>query len=745
MALPENAVSLLATLADLGVAPDLIEAAQELLQAHAAELGAWVEVAVWLRQQEQFQAALITYDAALRQFPNSHVLYSNRGYVLLTMELYEQALRDFARALEIQPDYARALSFSGAAYERMQQFDRAAECYRKALALTPQDAKSWNSLGVCLLALGNEPEALAAYQQSIASDPVFTDPLFNLAGFYQSRQEYDQALTCVDRLLEIDPDDTRAQALRQSILSRPAQPPGILARDPYEKRVDATRLPPPFTSWQYVYVKPDGARRTDAEVIGEYGKIGLRLAQYEQALQRRETAGENLLNYPLRLFLSYKWGSEAENAWVSRLAAALAGRGWDVVFDRYRDESVDRSVEEFVARIGGCSVFLAVATPAYVAHAINTQDPSWVFDEYQVAMGAEHAMYRIALAPEGQLLIPEAPEQVLRRSKTSHEIAPGFAIPAVIMQKNPTPNFDLILPLPGEAEIETFAARYFADPGPGLSAAQRKAALQALAEVEAAAPAQGIERLRRLLAEHPFIFDAWVRLVLSLTDAGQPEAALQALESAIQNVHPWDRRLVLERERADRLNQLGKPVEAMRAALKILENRSRDWAAHFYVGNRLDDLGELWGARNHLLLASQQEHAVADVFNTLGMVYLGLGFILRARQCFETALQKDANHAHAKTNLATTFEAAPPHAYAEALKIQGPGLGCSVCPAIYPLDDDLPVLCGDCGSRRSIQGSCPCCGGDGFSPWSEELAAIASIACPTCRRGELKVKEEFDL
>jgi hypothetical protein len=62
------------------------------------------------------------------------------------------------------------------------------------------------------------------------------------------------------------------------------------------------------------------------------------------------------------LFLSYKWDGPAENEWVATLAGKLAERGWDVVFDRYRDETADRTVEEFISRIVTCHVFLAVAT-----------------------------------------------------------------------------------------------------------------------------------------------------------------------------------------------------------------------------------------------------------------------------------------------------------------------------------------------------------------------------------------------
>jgi hypothetical protein len=77
--------------------------------------------------------------------------------------------------------------------------------------------------------------------------------------------------------------------------------------------------------------RADGSRRPDAEVLEECGNIGLRLALLDDAMHRRANSTDSASRYPPRLFLSYKWGSDSENAWVAQLAQRLAERGWDVV------------------------------------------------------------------------------------------------------------------------------------------------------------------------------------------------------------------------------------------------------------------------------------------------------------------------------------------------------------------------------------------------------------------------------
>ena len=139
------------------------------------------------------------------------------------------------------------------------------------------------------------------------------------------------------------------------------------------------------------------------------------------------------------------------------------------VFDRYRDETVDRSVEAFLSRIITCRVFLAIATPTYVIHAINPpRNPTWVFDEYQAAMVDETTFHCIALAPKGKLPTPEWRSIAVRLSHTADRILPDFppfvfeggqpklAAPAIITQNPRRPRFDEIHAIPADDALNEF-------------------------------------------------------------------------------------------------------------------------------------------------------------------------------------------------------------------------------------------------------------------------------------------------
>src|SRR5438552_1362900 len=61
-----------------------------------------------------------------------------------------------------------------------------------------------------LMADGQLEQAVAAYQESLAADPSFTEAMHGLARALQDLQRYDEAIAVSQRIAELDPDDVLA-------------------------------------------------------------------------------------------------------------------------------------------------------------------------------------------------------------------------------------------------------------------------------------------------------------------------------------------------------------------------------------------------------------------------------------------------------------------------------------------------------------------------------------------------------
>jgi len=483
------------------------------------------------------------------------------------------------------------------------------------------------------------------------------------------------------------------------------------------------------TGRQNLY-RTDGSRRPDAEVLAEIGSIGLRLALLDDAMHRRAASADPDLQYPPRLFLSYKWGREVENAWVAQLAQRLTTRGYDIVFDQLRDETADRSVEEFVSRLVSCRVFVAVLSPAYSASAIVAKRASWAFDEMQCALLAHRRMRLVGIVPPTGLVggaVEPAPESI--------RISPRPGELAVVVEEMRTSDFDEVYRVHDTDGLERFLDRSLTYNGPSLDAAERAWVAERLAR-------QGDEAsLREILDRHPFVSGAWRRLVVLLRDCGKTDAALEAAQQGLEHVRETGERLAFEQEHIELLKCCGDRAGAAGAATHLIDERPHDWIAHYHLGDLLDDANEPWAARSHLLLACRGTDSNAAPYNTLAVVYMGLGLLLRAAEMLERALSIDAALAIAPRNLEKVRAARAASTKPDVTEVKGPLLGCSECEAIFVPREGRPLICAACGaSRPATTMPCGVCGAEGFLPIDGFEKSAVGVRCPICRTGTISSK-----
>lgn len=348
----------------LGVAETFVARAAAL-GTHEAAAVDWIDLAADLRQAGQRHAGLLVYEAAERHFPADRYLWNNRGVLLRSWGRYPEALHCFETALAIDPTYLRAMEGRAECFKLMGDYGAAAAGYQTLLEHTGGTAEAWNNYAQCLHQLGDEEGEVSAYRRSVSLDPRYTQALFNFAASRNRERAFGEALEAVDTLLEIDPDDAEAARLREEILRRPEVP--TPSRQPATER---TRQ-----------VVRDGRRGTDVQQLNALVEEGL----------RRSPAPEPM---PPAVFVSYRWGTPEEDAWVARLAADLERRGYDVVLDRkvQAERSEPLPVPELVALILRCSWFVPILTEPYRRRvelrtdAASVIEDGWVFDEFQAAL-----------------------------------------------------------------------------------------------------------------------------------------------------------------------------------------------------------------------------------------------------------------------------------------------------------------------------------------------------------------------
>lgn len=364
MSIAADVEQLRKTWLELGMAAQMAEELGAYLEQRGRDLDAVIDVASNLRHQRLYHEALLTYDLGERWFPNDRYLSNNRGVVNRDWGHLDEAVAAFERALDIEPTYSKALEGRSESLLLRGDFAEAVAGFRTVVEEHPDQAITWRNLAIALSGAGKPQESIEAYERSLDLAPNDTQTLFDYAGALAQLGRAGDAIVIIERLLRLDADDSDARQMKRRLMSSPEALPDI-------------QYPAP--------------QRESLVIRGRRSKQELdRVAELVNATATGETPPAK----PPRLFISYRWGNEEQDAWVVRLVSALESRGYDVVFDRTvqsgRSESLP--VPNLVALIAGCTHFVPILTEGYrrrveiQPHAALVVEDGWVFDEYQVAM-----------------------------------------------------------------------------------------------------------------------------------------------------------------------------------------------------------------------------------------------------------------------------------------------------------------------------------------------------------------------
>lgn len=352
------------SLSHMNISESLVERALTL-GTEAEAIVDWIDLASDLRNADKPHASLLVYQSSEKIFPNDRYLWNNRGALFRFWERYDEAIACYKKALSIDPSYLFAKEGLADCFQRMHDFTNALNVYKELFSVTEGSPQAWNKYAQCLKETKDYEGAIFAYKKSVSLDLNYTEPIYNLAGLLNQLKLFPEALDVIEQLIFSNPDDNEAIKLRGEILKKSINP------------IRFEQLP--------IHVPRQVLRSNrNFKSLEELDKI--------------ITAGINNIPLPATLppsaFISYRWGSVEENEWVSKFAADLTERGYDVVFDRevQSQRSEPLPVHELVALMLKCNLFLPILTERYRRRvdrglkAYAVEEDGWVFDEYQVGL-----------------------------------------------------------------------------------------------------------------------------------------------------------------------------------------------------------------------------------------------------------------------------------------------------------------------------------------------------------------------
>lgn len=127
-------------------------------------------------------------------FRNSQVGYhSNRGITLFNSRKYEEAIPEFRRVVDLNPELPNGYFYLGSSHLALGQTARALEILGKGSDLAPDDERILTELGRAHALAGDFPNAVESFEAAIRRNRYFAEPHFYLARILDAQNLTDRS------------------------------------------------------------------------------------------------------------------------------------------------------------------------------------------------------------------------------------------------------------------------------------------------------------------------------------------------------------------------------------------------------------------------------------------------------------------------------------------------------------------------------------------------------------------------
>jgi len=132
--------------------------------------------------------------------------YTYIGRIHHSQENYDEALANYTKASEFNPDSYDAYSLMGKIYYLREDYDSALESFDNAIRIYPDGKDDHYLRGRILYKNGNYDEAVDAYTRVVELVPEFWSAQYDLGATYRKSKNYSQAVVAYSAAIDLDRD-----------------------------------------------------------------------------------------------------------------------------------------------------------------------------------------------------------------------------------------------------------------------------------------------------------------------------------------------------------------------------------------------------------------------------------------------------------------------------------------------------------------------------------------------------------
>jgi tetratricopeptide (TPR) repeat protein len=166
------------------------------------------------RSIKRYEEALKDFDCAIELNPKLDWAIGNRGITYRLIERYEEALKDFDCAIELNPKLDWAIARRGETYRLMERYEEALKDFNQAIELDPKYLWAIALRAFTYRSMKRYEEAFKDFDRTIELDPKYDWAIAHRAETYGLSKRYQETIKDFDCAIELNPKDDWAIAQR---------------------------------------------------------------------------------------------------------------------------------------------------------------------------------------------------------------------------------------------------------------------------------------------------------------------------------------------------------------------------------------------------------------------------------------------------------------------------------------------------------------------------------------------------
>ena len=203
----------------------------------------------------------------IAKYPGSYTAFNNRGFYYGNEKMYDKALQDFTKSINLMPNFVDALNNRGSLY-RLQNLPRLAIAdYNTALSINSNHLKALTGRGNAYATLGVLDSALIDFNKAYAINAPLAMALGDRGSLYFRLGQYENAVEDCSRKIAIYPGNTETY-LNRGVAYSSLQKWDLAISD-YSFVINTRTTNPSVYEWRGIAYKSKGLFRSAIDDFSE--------------------------------------------------------------------------------------------------------------------------------------------------------------------------------------------------------------------------------------------------------------------------------------------------------------------------------------------------------------------------------------------------------------------------------------------------------------------------------------------